>query len=130
MVSGSPRKFSSWCSIRNEKVQNEAKKSIRINTDLYNSRQIEHFEASDHATSSFPDSAITQSVRLTASGEFQLDSREDKPHNKGEQNTKMEHQPARGKIYVGPAGWSYPDWEGIVYPATKPRGFHAASHLA
>ena len=21
------------------------------------------------------------------------------------------------KVYVGPAGWSYDDWEGIVYPA-------------
>ncbi len=27
-------------------------------------------------------------------------------------------------IRVGPAGWSYPDWEGRVYPRTKPRGFH------
>ena len=27
-------------------------------------------------------------------------------------------------IKVGPAGWSYPDWEGLVYPRKKPRGFH------
>jgi uncharacterized protein YecE (DUF72 family) len=33
-------------------------------------------------------------------------------------------------IRVGPAGWSYADWEGIVYPRSKPRGFHALSHLA
>jgi uncharacterized protein YecE (DUF72 family) len=33
-------------------------------------------------------------------------------------------------IRVGPAGWSYPDWEGIVYPRRKPRGFHALRHLA
>jgi uncharacterized protein YecE (DUF72 family) len=33
-------------------------------------------------------------------------------------------------IRVGPAGWSYPDWEGIVYPRPKPRGFHPLSHLA
>ena len=33
-------------------------------------------------------------------------------------------------IRVGPAGWSYPDWEGIVYPAGKPRGFHPLPHLA
>lgn len=26
-------------------------------------------------------------------------------------------------IRVGPAGWSYRDWEGIVYPSPKPRGF-------
>jgi uncharacterized protein YecE (DUF72 family) len=33
-------------------------------------------------------------------------------------------------IRVGPAGWSYPDWEGIVYPRKKPRGFHALRQLA
>jgi uncharacterized protein YecE (DUF72 family) len=33
-------------------------------------------------------------------------------------------------IRVGPAGWSYPDWEGRVYPAHKPAGFHALAHLA
>ncbi len=34
------------------------------------------------------------------------------------------------KYFVGPAGWSYEDWEGIVYPAPKPRGFHALPLLA
>ncbi|MCK6445858.1 MAG: DUF72 domain-containing protein [Planctomycetes bacterium] len=33
-------------------------------------------------------------------------------------------------IRVGPAGWSYPDWEGVVYPRPKPRGFDALRHLA
>jgi uncharacterized protein YecE (DUF72 family) len=33
-------------------------------------------------------------------------------------------------IRVGPAGWSYPDWDGRVYPAHKPHGFHALSYLA
>ncbi|MDP2576219.1 MAG: DUF72 domain-containing protein [Gemmatimonadota bacterium] len=33
-------------------------------------------------------------------------------------------------IRVGPAGWSYPDWEGIVYPADKPRGFDPLQYLA
>ncbi len=33
-------------------------------------------------------------------------------------------------IRVGPAGWSYPDWEGVVYPRPKPRGFHPLRHLA
>lgn len=33
-------------------------------------------------------------------------------------------------IRVGPAGWAYKDWAGIVYPAKKPRGFHEASFLA
>jgi uncharacterized protein YecE (DUF72 family) len=40
----------------------------------------------------------------------------------------MERNPA--KIRVGPAGWSYEDWDGIVYPRHKPRGFHAAEYLA
>jgi uncharacterized protein YecE (DUF72 family) len=34
------------------------------------------------------------------------------------------------EIRVGPAGWSYADWAGIVYPAHKPRDFHEASYLA
>ncbi len=33
-------------------------------------------------------------------------------------------------IRVGPAGWSYTDWEGRVYPAHKPPGFHALPYLA
>src|SRR5688500_8632728 len=33
-------------------------------------------------------------------------------------------------IRVGPAGWSYPDWEGRVYPAHKPPGFHPLPYLA
>ena len=33
-------------------------------------------------------------------------------------------------IRVGPAGWSYPDWEGRVYPAVKPAGFHPLAFLA
>lgn len=39
-------------------------------------------------------------------------------------------KPSTGKILVGPAGWSYTDWEGIVYPHSKPRGFHEAAYLA
>jgi len=35
-----------------------------------------------------------------------------------------------GRILVGPAGWSYADWAGIVYPHRRPRGFHEAAYLA
>ncbi len=35
-----------------------------------------------------------------------------------------------GAIRVGPAGWSYADWAGIVYPAHRPKGFHEAAYLA
>jgi uncharacterized protein YecE (DUF72 family) len=35
-----------------------------------------------------------------------------------------------GEIFVGPAGWSYADWAGYVYPARRPKGFHEATYLA
>lgn len=34
------------------------------------------------------------------------------------------------QIRIGPAGWSYADWQGIVYPSPKPRGFHEPAYLA
>ena len=34
------------------------------------------------------------------------------------------------KIYIGPAGWSYPDWAGVVYPLKKTRGFDPLAYLA
>jgi uncharacterized protein YecE (DUF72 family) len=33
-------------------------------------------------------------------------------------------------IRVGPAGWAYKHWEGIVYPPIKPKGFDPAGYLA
>ncbi len=33
-------------------------------------------------------------------------------------------------IRVGPAGWQYKDWQGIVYPKPKPRGFTELSYIA
>ncbi len=33
-------------------------------------------------------------------------------------------------IRFGPAGWSYEDWNWIVYPAHRPHGFHEAEYLA
>jgi len=35
-----------------------------------------------------------------------------------------------GTIRIGPAGWSYPDWAGYVYPSPRPKGFHEATYLA
>jgi len=37
---------------------------------------------------------------------------------------------AKSIIRVGPAGWSYPDWFGYVYPTPRRKGFHEASYLA
>ena len=40
-------------------------------------------------------------------------------------------RPAGGPVVrVGPAGWSYPDWKGYVYPERKAKGFHEAEYLA
>lgn len=33
-------------------------------------------------------------------------------------------------LHCGPSGWSYADWNGIVYPKVKRRNFHALSVLA
>lgn len=37
---------------------------------------------------------------------------------------------AQGKILVGTAGWSYKDWEGIVYPPSLKRTHHPVEYLA
>jgi uncharacterized protein YecE (DUF72 family) len=34
------------------------------------------------------------------------------------------------KYHVGTAGWSYEDWDGVVYPVRKGPGFHALPYLA
>ncbi len=39
------------------------------------------------------------------------------------------HGPA-SIVRVGPAGWSYPDWAGYVYPPRRAKGFHEAAYLA
>jgi uncharacterized protein YecE (DUF72 family) len=33
-------------------------------------------------------------------------------------------------LRVGPAGWSYPDWSGYVYPSRRGKGFHEAAYLS
>jgi uncharacterized protein YecE (DUF72 family) len=37
---------------------------------------------------------------------------------------------AQPELRIGPAGWAYKDWAGIVYPARRPKGFHEATYLA
>lgn len=39
-------------------------------------------------------------------------------------NTLHEH------IRIGPAGWDYPDWDGIFYPAVRKRSFDALAYIA
>src|SRR5271155_4432831 len=47
-------------------------------------------------------------------------------------NARKNDSPA-GAIHdlrIGPAGWAYKDWNGVVYPSPRPRGFHEAEYLA
>ena len=36
----------------------------------------------------------------------------------------------RGALYVGTAGWSYRDWESVVYPSPRPKEFDPLRYLA
>jgi len=40
----------------------------------------------------------------------------------------MDPPPAR--LWIGPSGWSYDDWRGVVYPHPAPRGFKPLAYLA
>ncbi len=42
----------------------------------------------------------------------------------------IEQRNMKHKIYIGPAGWSYKDWEGIVYPSKKEKGFDQLKFLS
>lgn len=33
-------------------------------------------------------------------------------------------------LRIGPAGWKYKDWEGVVYPQPKPRGFDELEYIS
>ncbi len=45
--------------------------------------------------------------------------------------TRGEYKKAgSANVHVGPAGWSYRDWNGVVYPNHRPAGFHEAEYLA
>jgi uncharacterized protein YecE (DUF72 family) len=45
-------------------------------------------------------------------------------------NDFHEQAPPSHRVRVGPAGWSYKDWEGVVYPATPGKRFDPLSFLA
>jgi uncharacterized protein YecE (DUF72 family) len=38
--------------------------------------------------------------------------------------------PSSSNLRIGPAGWSYTDWAGYVYPSRRPKDFHEATYLA
>ena len=35
-----------------------------------------------------------------------------------------------GNVYVGPAGWAYEDWRGVVYPREKSAAFDPLGYLS
>jgi uncharacterized protein YecE (DUF72 family) len=46
-------------------------------------------------------------------------------------STQSSKRPAAlDHLRIGPAGWSYSDWSGYVYPTPRPKGFHEATYLA
>jgi len=46
------------------------------------------------------------------------------------ENASQASSASAGILRVGPAGWSYPDWAGYVYPIRRAKGFHEATYLA
>jgi uncharacterized protein YecE (DUF72 family) len=57
----------------------------------------------------------------------------DKPSTNADSSAPTSGPPpatASHEIRVGPAGWSYPDWAGYVYPSPRPKAFHPATYLA
>jgi len=51
------------------------------------------------------------------------------PENRGAARDASPAAPSQA-LRIGPAGWSYPDWNGFVYPSRRPRGFHEAAYLS
>ena len=49
-----------------------------------------------------------------------------KPDLPPSQTSHRKQQTANSKLYIGPAGWDYPDWQGVVYPP----GIKGTSRLA
>jgi uncharacterized protein YecE (DUF72 family) len=38
--------------------------------------------------------------------------------------------PLPSSLFCGPAGWTHPHWDALVYPQPRPRGFHSLEFLA
>jgi uncharacterized protein YecE (DUF72 family) len=47
-----------------------------------------------------------------------------------QKNSRDATAKSQGHLLIGPAGWSYPDWSGYVYPSPRSKGFHEATFLA
>jgi uncharacterized protein YecE (DUF72 family) len=47
-----------------------------------------------------------------------------------DKKSSVANQAPHPRLRIGPAGWSYPDWSGFVYPTRRPKKFHEATFLA
>lgn len=56
--------------------------------------------------------------------------RETVEHRRAPEADAAPNNASRHLLRIGPAGWSYPDWAGYVYPSRRPRGFHEAAYLS
>jgi hypothetical protein len=54
-------------------------------------------------------------------------SRKTSPASRSQLTTTANSMPF---LKIGPAGWSYKDWAGYVYPQPRPKDFHPATFLA
>jgi len=45
-------------------------------------------------------------------------------------SVRKETSESKATLRFGPAGWLYKDWEGIVYPREKPKGFDPLRYIA
>jgi uncharacterized protein YecE (DUF72 family) len=52
------------------------------------------------------------------------------PKNSSQKNGRGGWRADQSDLRIGPAGWAYKDWAGVVYPAPRPKGFHEATYLA
>jgi uncharacterized protein YecE (DUF72 family) len=50
--------------------------------------------------------------------------------NSSQKNGSVGQRTDHNDLRIGPAGWAYKDWAGVVYPAPRPKGFHEATYLA
>jgi uncharacterized protein YecE (DUF72 family) len=75
------------------------------------------------------DTAPAAAADSRASGSRASDSRNETSQLPSP-NSLLAKAGANAVIRVGPAGWSYPDWAGYVYPSRRTKGFHEATYLA
>jgi uncharacterized protein YecE (DUF72 family) len=52
------------------------------------------------------------------------------PHSPANASKSSSDAAPAGALRIGPAGWSYADWSGYVYPAHRAKNFHEAAYLS